>query len=819
MAHFRSTASLNPPVVRLPLRNIVRFVAGSGFLWLAVRPLDHPTGLNNSAVPWLFLSVLGIGLLIAMWRYRQPHARTARTLKKSADELYGSDLTDAEADGDPDGRHGPPVAFAKHKPLRDAWNRFAAARSRSGAGPVPTGQPTVSPTDYFTIDTVLDRNPGKLPDALPGVFTAVGLLGTFVGIALGLADIEPTAGTEDLMEGIRTLMGGMSTAFLTSIVGITWSVWWLFEWRFAERRLRSELDRFVQCMDQAHPAEEPHETLVRVAEAQEHVRDAATEVRDTTGEIKGNLQSLGQDLAEALEPYFEKHIAAPIRQLNTDLGQRQTEALKQMVEEFRATLVSSVQVELSALGQSLRDASDHQVDAARRLESFFDRLTAVSNLQMKLIESTIEAATVFDRGLARLTEASEAIEAAGRSARETMKAARDATQMAQGLGEESRKQLDSLEKVSEASARSWEAQSALLEKLAADFGRLAEDLGDKVAEFRTLAAQKIGEVFHVFDSEMAKVVDHLGGTLAELRDVTEELPRTVGKLQEATRELAEDGRAQRDILAEGLRTFEEARGRLAELFDRTRTETQELSGKLATASREMTRRQTDFATVSQSIQRGMEAMTDRVDKAGTRSSKDFQRLTDSVGSATDRLDGMAKAVGADMEPLARQARAATEGLERLSAQVGNLIGELRNPERRAKGLLEPRGITRAKSRYFAGQGRDGRPRPEASPPRTEASPTNTETSPANVRAMSATADASLTRAEGTPAKVETSTSREAGGYRMDARMEDSAIPRDATKDGRTTPTADNTAQANSGDVPEPPWSLWQRLFRRRDRSG
>ena len=282
-----------------------------------------------------------------------------------------------------------------------------------------------------------------------------------MGIALGLADIEPAAGTEDLMEGIRTLMGGMSTAFLTSIVGITWSVWWLFEWRFAERRLRSELDRFVQCMDQAHPVEEPHETLVRVAKAQEHVRDTATEVKDTAGEIKGNLQSLGQDMAEALEPYFEKHIAAPIRELNTDLGQRQTEALKQMVEEFRATLVSSVQVELSALGQSLRDASDHQVDAARRLESFFDRLTAVSDLQMKLIESTSEAATVFDRGLARLTEATEAIEAAGRSARETMKAARDATQMAQGLGEESRRQLDSLEKVSEASARSWEAQSAL----------------------------------------------------------------------------------------------------------------------------------------------------------------------------------------------------------------------------------------------------------------------------------------------------------------------------------------------------------------------
>lgn len=744
----------------------VRFGGALAFvvvIWWRWRAPD----LLPSLVLGGFLVVLLVGFSAALFRYREPHARAARTLKKAKEELDGSDLTDVEADGEAGARHPPPVAFAKHKPLRGAWNRWATARSRSGSGPLPTGRSTVSPTDHFTMDTVLERYPGRLPDALPGVFTAVGLLGTFVGIALGLADIEPAAGTEDLMEGIRTLMGGMSTAFLTSIVGITWSVWWLFEWRFAERRLRSELDRFVQCMDQAHPVEEPHDTLMRVAEAQEHVRDTVTEVRETAGEIKGNLQSLGQDMAEALEPYFEKHIAAPIRELNTELGQRQTEALKQMVEEFfrefRATLESSVQEELSALGQSLRDASDHQVDAARRLESFFDRLTAVSDLQTKLIESTSEAATVFDRGLARLTKATEAIEAAGRSARETMEAARDATQVAHGLGEETRRQLDSLEKVSEASARSWEAQSALLGKLTADFGRLSGDLGDKIAELRTLAAQKIGEVFHVFDSEMAKVVDHLGGTLAELRDVTEELPGTVGKLQEATRELAEDGRAQRDILAKGLRNFDEARDGLAELFDRTRAKTHELSRRLTAAAREITRHQTDFATASQSIQRGMEAMTHRIEKAGARSSTDFERLADSVGSATDRLDGMVKAVGEDLESLAGQTKAATEGLERLTAQVGNLVGELGNPERRAKGHLD-----------------------------------------------------------GTPAGVGASRSRGADGHRTDPGRKDSAVARDPTKEGRaagTTPTADNTDQVSPGHVPTPRRSRWRRLFRRRNRSG
>ena len=214
------------------VRSGIALAIVAGILWWLAP--DPPSDMGSWALG-VFLMVLLVGFWAALFRYRQPYAHTARTLRKAKEELDGSDLADVEADGDADVRRSPPDAFKGHESLQSAWDRFAAARSRSGSGPLPTRRSTVSPTDHFTIDTVLARNPGRLPDALPGVFTAVGLLGTFVGIALGLADIEPTAGTEDLMEGIRTLMGGMSTAFLTSIVGITWSVWWLFEWRLAER--------------------------------------------------------------------------------------------------------------------------------------------------------------------------------------------------------------------------------------------------------------------------------------------------------------------------------------------------------------------------------------------------------------------------------------------------------------------------------------------------------------------------------------------------------------------------------------------------------
>ena len=109
-----------------------------------------------------------------------------------------------------------------------------------------------------------------------------------------------------------------------------------------ERQLRITLDGLVKRTLRSYPFKGPHDTLPPIAKAQENVGDTAKEIKGTTEEIKGNLQSLGRDMAGALEPYFEKHIAAPILKLNTDLGQRQTETSGPWSTSFGRLSESSV---------------------------------------------------------------------------------------------------------------------------------------------------------------------------------------------------------------------------------------------------------------------------------------------------------------------------------------------------------------------------------------------------------------------------------------------------------------------------------------------
>ncbi len=59
-------------------------------------------------------------------------------------------------------------------------------------------------------------------NSAPGVLSGLGVLGTFVGLAFSVATFDSTDSTA-IMASIKTLLGGMGTAFYTSLVGMTLS--------------------------------------------------------------------------------------------------------------------------------------------------------------------------------------------------------------------------------------------------------------------------------------------------------------------------------------------------------------------------------------------------------------------------------------------------------------------------------------------------------------------------------------------------------------------------------------------------------------------
>ncbi|MGB1092872.1 MAG: hypothetical protein ACPGYX_12170, partial [Oceanobacter sp.] len=62
----------------------------------------------------------------------------------------------------------------------------------------------------------LFRYSARTADIAPNVLTSLGIFGTFLGVALGLAEFDTT----DIQRSVPTLMEGLKTAFWSSIVGL-----------------------------------------------------------------------------------------------------------------------------------------------------------------------------------------------------------------------------------------------------------------------------------------------------------------------------------------------------------------------------------------------------------------------------------------------------------------------------------------------------------------------------------------------------------------------------------------------------------------------
>jgi hypothetical protein len=76
---------------------------------------------------------------------------------------------------------------------------------------------------YFNQTLVQKQINVEFWKSIPGMFVGLGILGTFVGLTLGISDFNFSS-SDKILDSIETLIGGIKTAFLTSLHGISLSI-------------------------------------------------------------------------------------------------------------------------------------------------------------------------------------------------------------------------------------------------------------------------------------------------------------------------------------------------------------------------------------------------------------------------------------------------------------------------------------------------------------------------------------------------------------------------------------------------------------------
>jgi len=82
-------------------------------------------------------------------------------------------------------------------------------------------------SDFFSAENISEKLLNlRMINSIPGIMTGLGILGTFIGLIIGISSIHITKG-EILLNDIQSLLSGMNIAFLTSIVGIILGLYWI----------------------------------------------------------------------------------------------------------------------------------------------------------------------------------------------------------------------------------------------------------------------------------------------------------------------------------------------------------------------------------------------------------------------------------------------------------------------------------------------------------------------------------------------------------------------------------------------------------------
>lgn len=228
----------------------------------------------------------------------------------------------------------------------------------------------------------------KSVEIAPTMMTSFGILGTFVGIVIGLFSFDPT----QIDESIKGLLGGLRTAFFTSVVGMGCAIF--FKWWEAQQPVQTQPDEVPHTIG-------PKEIYGVLRKQQELTSLLVQAVGGTEeGSMVGQIKLLRTELGDFRSSHknaqqdFEERLFQQLRNFADMLSKSATEhvidALRQVIVEFNQKLTEQFGDNFKRLDESVKKLVDWQVEYKEQMEkmiSLFDQgVQAIDSTRGAVVE-------------------------------------------------------------------------------------------------------------------------------------------------------------------------------------------------------------------------------------------------------------------------------------------------------------------------------------------------------------------------------------------------------------------------------------------------
>lgn len=412
---------------------------------------------------------------------------------------------------------------------------------------------TVDAYQLFNFNTLVKSNINiRYYNAVAGILTGLGLLGTFLGITAGLGGIEEGGSVSELKGGIFQLLSGAQLAFSTSVWGIFLSL--LFN--IFEKNLVNKLADKTRLLQSAI------DSLFTKARSETILLDTLKESKKQTKQLTKFNNDLVFRIGEALDdavtknlsPVFEE-VRDAVEELQAVKQESATEAIGQMAEEFKSAMTAGANRQVEQMSDTVRETAkllneanqktsrdqeemkellnSHLLDFKQKMDSIMQDLTSQQQVNNKEMQESME-------GILRRVES--------------------------GL-ERTDKHFESL--VNETQDRvnkNLEGVKDLFEQLSTDFTTKVGDLTKRYDQERNSLENLLDKV-EVQVKSFNESVKNMDGVSTKIREVVPNMNRTSKSLADSVDNFSESQKQMLQILVEVQEKYKTINSENDELYE------------------------------------------------------------------------------------------------------------------------------------------------------------------------------------------------------------------------------------------------------------
>jgi chromosome segregation ATPase len=534
--------------------------------------------------------------------------------------------------------------FQKIKKTRyaDLWSRYYHRISEKKGD-----DEKIRVEPFFSFDVLLHHMGYRSwMDAGAGVSVSIGVLGTFIGLSVGLSELN-VGNTEALRTGISSLLDGMKIAFYTSVFGVFLSLVWVFLDRFMSQRLEHAIDWHAEKLDYLFNTDDEElflNRLEKISSSQsDHLKTVLTDVMEKVLKPVVDQLERSQDQTwqhfQQLDHQFQgisKSLSTQNELLNQQLTFNQSNS-SSMTEQLVNQITGGTQQSIAEFSNLLNDSKNMQGMMVNTLGDVVNKFVETEKHQAKTAERTEEMFSKFHKISGELSTLQEHYQGSAQH----MEQLNDSLAAAQKLSADHIPiQLDVM-KSNQALAQKYDSLTDHFQT----FNTAIETRHEELLNEIVTVSRSLTSSYETMTERFAKTLENQTATIQEsdrlleqiqhvvthLTPLAPDLKEVVGNLDELKMQIKDMQGLQNSLLPElsALRT--DTNQTVSEALTSTKTYMNEMTTQLDHMKQHWETTREQFESTRETLQHSVKEFSDNIDAGLSKTFTHFdETLTNSV---------------------------------------------------------------------------------------------------------------------------------------------------------------------------------------------